>query len=98
MFYFVFEGNFQVQAPEGLYSEGRLNGGLFCVTSLFICRGLNMEGLTFEIFPFICNMLTALIEMRFQCYLPYLIGVCENHFCFPKTVSTSSVGFFSQVR
>ena len=29
LFYFVFEGNFQVEAPWGLYSEGR-----FCVTSL----------------------------------------------------------------
>ena len=28
LFYFEFEGNFQVQAPEGLYSEGRFNGGI----------------------------------------------------------------------
>ena len=29
LFYFVFEGKFQVQAPRGgLYSEGRFNGGL----------------------------------------------------------------------
>ena len=28
LFYFVFEGKFQVQAPPGgLYSEGRFNGG-----------------------------------------------------------------------
>ena len=28
LFYFVFEGNFQVQAPRGgLYLEGQLNGG-----------------------------------------------------------------------
>ena len=28
LFYFVFEGNFQVQAPGGgLYLEGRFNGG-----------------------------------------------------------------------
>ena len=33
LFYFVFEGNFQVQGPGGLYSEGRLYGGFFCVTS-----------------------------------------------------------------
>ena len=26
LFYFVFEGNFQVQAPGGLYLEGRING------------------------------------------------------------------------
>ena len=30
LFYFVFEGNFQVQAPvRGLYLEGRFNGGFF---------------------------------------------------------------------
>ena len=26
LFYFVFEGNFQVQAPGGLYLKGRING------------------------------------------------------------------------
>ena len=31
LFYFEFEGNFQVQAPEGLYSEGRFNGGIFAL-------------------------------------------------------------------
>ena len=41
-FYFVFEGNFQVQAPGGLYLEGRFNGGFFCVTSL---GGFYLEGL-----------------------------------------------------
>ena len=29
LFYFVFEGNFQVQAPGGLHLEGRFNGGFF---------------------------------------------------------------------
>ena len=31
LFYFVFEGSFQVQAPRGggLYLEGRFNGGFF---------------------------------------------------------------------
>ena len=28
LFYFVFEGNFQVQAPRGLYLEGQFNGGV----------------------------------------------------------------------
>ena len=37
-FYFVFEGNFQVEASRGLYSEGR-----FCVTSLG--GGVYLEGL-----------------------------------------------------
>ena len=37
--------------PGGLYLEGRINGGFFCVTSLgaYIYRGLYMEGLIFGI-------------------------------------------------
>ena len=31
LFYFVFEGNFQVQVPGGLYLEGRFNGGFFAL-------------------------------------------------------------------
>ena len=31
LFYFVFEDTFQVQAPRGLYSEGRFNGGFFAL-------------------------------------------------------------------
>ena len=43
LFYFVFEGIFQVQAPGGgLYLEGRFNGGSFCVTCL---GGSYLEGL-----------------------------------------------------
>ena len=42
LFYFVFEGNFQVQAPGGFYLEGRFNGGFFCVMS---SGGLYLEGL-----------------------------------------------------
>ena len=30
-FYFVLEGNFQVQAPGGLYLEGQFNGGFFAL-------------------------------------------------------------------
>ena len=52
LFYLVFEGNFQVQAPGGLYSEGRFNGGLFAlrVWGAYIWRGLYMEGLIFGIY------------------------------------------------
>ena len=45
LFYFVFEGNFQVKAPPGgLYLEGLFNGG-FIVTSLgaLYLEGLNMS-------------------------------------------------------
>ena len=46
LFYFVSEGNFQVQAPLGAYIwRGDLTEG-FCVTSL---GGLYLEGLTFGI-------------------------------------------------
>ena len=31
LFDFVFEGNFQVQAPGGLHLEGRFNGELFAL-------------------------------------------------------------------
>ena len=43
--YFAFEGNFQVQAPGGLYSDGQFNGGFFCAPSLgsYIWRGLFSE-------------------------------------------------------
>ena len=56
LFYFVFEGNFQVQARRGaggggLYLEGRFNGRLFAlrVWVAYIWRGLYMEGLIFGI-------------------------------------------------
>ena len=31
LFYLVFEGNFQVAAPGGLYMEGRFNGRFFAL-------------------------------------------------------------------
>ena len=42
---------FQVQAPGGLYLEGRFNGGFFAlpVWGAYIWRGLYMEGLLFGI-------------------------------------------------
>ena len=45
LFYSVFEVNFQAQAPGGLYSEGRLNGGLFAlrVWGAYIWRGVFSE-------------------------------------------------------
>ena len=51
LFYFVFEGNFQVEAPGGLYLEGRFNGGFIALRVLgaYIWRGLYMEGLIFGI-------------------------------------------------
>ena len=49
---FVFEGNFQVQAPGGpIYLVGRFNGGFFALRVLgaYIWRGLYMEVLIFGI-------------------------------------------------
>ena len=52
-FYFVFEGNFQVQAPGGLIFGGAISRKVFCVKSLGDLYlgggggGLYMEGLTF---------------------------------------------------
>ena len=49
LFYFVFGGNFQVQAPPhpgGFYLEGQFNGGFFAlrVWGAYIWRGLYMGG------------------------------------------------------
>ena len=51
LFYFVFEGNFQVQAPGGLIFEGAIHGGSFAllVWRAYIWRGLCVEGLIFGI-------------------------------------------------
>ena len=48
LFYFVFEGKFQVQAPRGgLHSEEQFNGGFFGLPfwGAYMWRGLYMEGL-----------------------------------------------------
>ena len=57
LFYFVFEGNFRVQAPpphpppRGVYLEGRFKGGFFVIPvwGAYIWRGLYIEGLFFGI-------------------------------------------------
>ena len=54
LFYFVFEGNFQVQPPENLYLEGRFNGWFFAFSSL---GGLQMEGLIFGILRYLAQIL-----------------------------------------
>ena len=55
LFYFVFEGNFQVQAPGELIFGGAIEWSVFCVTSLgaYIWRGLYKEGLIFGILRYI---------------------------------------------
>ena len=56
LFYFVFEGNFQVQAPTGAYIwRGDLTEGFFAlgIWGAYIWRGLHMEGLIFGIFCYL---------------------------------------------
>ena len=50
LFYFLFEGNFQEQAPGGLYLEGRFNGGFFAlrVWGAYIWRAYEWRGLVSE--------------------------------------------------
>ena len=46
LFYFVLEGNFEVQSPRGgVYLDGRFNGGFFAlrVWGAYIWRGLFSE-------------------------------------------------------
>ena len=51
---------FQVQAPGGVYLEGRFNGGFFCVTSL---GGLYMEGLIFRILRYLIHSYSGYMYM-----------------------------------
>ena len=55
LFYFVFEGNFQVNALGGLYLKGRFNRGFFAlrVWRAYIWRGVYMEGLIFGILRYL---------------------------------------------
>ena len=50
LFYFVFEGNFQVQALGGLYLEGRFNGGFW----RYRFGGLIFRGAYFRSFTVFC--------------------------------------------
>ena len=54
LFYSVFEGKFQVQAPGGLYLEGQFNRGFFAlrVWGPYIWRNIYMEGLIFGILQY----------------------------------------------
>ena len=54
LFYSVFEGKFQVQAPGGLYLEGQFNRGFFAlqVWGPYIWRNIYIEGLIFGILQY----------------------------------------------
>ena len=66
LFYFVFEGNFQAQAPGGdLCLEGRFNGGFFAlrVWGAYIWRGLYIERLIFEILRY-CSKVHLVVTLH----------------------------------
>ena len=60
LFYFVFEGKFQVQAPRGAYIRRDDLAEGFCVT---ILGGLYLEGLIFGILRYINNMEGKIISV-----------------------------------
>ena len=69
LFYFVFEGNFQGQAPGGAYIwRGDLTKGLFVlrVWGPYIWRGLYMEGLIFGILRYFFLYQFLLIDIGSQ--------------------------------
>ena len=57
LFYFVFEGNFQVQAPWGLIFRGAILRRVFMlpVWGAYIWRGLYTEGLIFGILRYLAT-------------------------------------------
>ena len=57
----------QVQAPGGLYLEGRFNGGFFALPDwgTYIWRGLYMEGLIFGILRYI-SLATSVKMARYS--------------------------------
>ena len=63
LFYFKFEGNFQVQAPGDLYLEGRFNGGFltFGVRGGLYLEELIHGGAYFRIFTAIINCFLGFI-------------------------------------
>ena len=67
LFYFVFEGNFQVQAPRGAYIwRGDLTEGFLRYGGAYIWRGLYMEGVYFRNFTVFTN------DPHFYIFLPYV--------------------------
>ena len=78
LFYVVFEGNFQVQSPGGLYLEGRFNGGFFTLrVGGLIFGGAYFRNFTvfvyFETIKWILKLLTDILgEQDCMCYITAL--------------------------
>ena len=77
LFYFVFEGKFQVQAgkrrPANSKYKGRFNGGFFALRfwGAYIWRGLYMEELIFGILRYSTKLSTVILRFnsRWGCSL-----------------------------
>ena len=65
-FTFYLRAIFQVQAPRGLYLEGRFNGGFFAllVWGAYIWRGLYMEGLIFGILRYVQILENGVMKLQ----------------------------------
>ena len=71
LFYFVFEGNFQVQVPSGLYLEGRFNEGFL---ALRVCGAYIWRGLFSKFYSILVKVLRQLGEVnchtfRYDCLM-----------------------------
>jgi len=55
LFYSLFEGSFQEQAPGGLYLEGRFHGGFFA---------LRVRGAYFRNFTVFSNLMIAKVQIQ----------------------------------
>ena len=77
LFYFVFEGKFQVQAPGGLIFGGALLRRLFCVT---ILGGLYLEGLVHgeAYFSEFYGIMRALIDKRWKSFLVFYFPLMKG--------------------
>ena len=80
LFYFVFEGNFPVQAQGGLYMEGRFNGRFFAlqVWGSYIWRGLYMGGLIFGILRYLLFENTRKKNLKLNLVLEVVLSSFSN--------------------
>ena len=72
LFYFVFEDNFQVQAPGGLIFGGAIKRRVFCVTNL---GGLYMEGLIFRILLYLGSIYGDVSLNNFSFCRVYMVRI-----------------------
>ena len=82
LFYFEFEGNFQVQALGGLYLEGLFNGGFF---ALWVWRGLFSEFCGSPATIFIFTALLFMVESK--CFSRLIFSNFQA-FCFSDLIYT----------